>query len=149
MLPRLFLDHFNDTSLVAEDRGGLAGFLVGFLSSARPEEGYIHFVGVHPAYRMRGLARELYDRFFDICIRNGRTRVHACTSPVNGASVDFHQKLGFSIEPGDTEQHGIPVTLDYNRPGDPKVLFSKRLNPAGRSAESVSARGGSHGQGRD
>jgi hypothetical protein len=31
-LPRLFLDHFHDTSFVAEDGAGLRGFLVGFLS---------------------------------------------------------------------------------------------------------------------
>ena len=35
-LPRLFLDHFHDTSFIAERSGGeLAGFLVGFGSPAQ------------------------------------------------------------------------------------------------------------------
>ena len=127
MLPRLFLEHFHDTSLVAEDRGELVGFLVGFLSPSRPDEGYIHFVGVHPAHRKKGLARELYERFFTLCGREGRTLVRSCTSPVNRGSIAFHQRLGFESEPGDDEDGGFPVARDYNRPGDPKVRFARRL----------------------
>ena len=55
LLPRLFLDHFADTSLVVEDDGRLEAFLVGFLSPARPDEAYIHFVGVRPGCRRSGL----------------------------------------------------------------------------------------------
>ena len=39
MLPRLFFEHFTDTSFAAEHDGRLAGFLAGFISSptlARP-----------------------------------------------------------------------------------------------------------------
>jgi hypothetical protein len=46
-LPRLFLDHFHPTSLVARTEDGrLAGFLIGIFSPASAEEAYIHFVGV-------------------------------------------------------------------------------------------------------
>ena len=38
MLPRLFFDHFTDTSFAADRDGGLAGFLVGFVSPAQPGE---------------------------------------------------------------------------------------------------------------
>lgn len=34
-LPRLFLDHFHETSLIAEHHDDLAGFLVGFLAESR------------------------------------------------------------------------------------------------------------------
>jgi len=64
MLPRLFFEHFTGTSFAAERDGGLAGFLVGFLSQSRPGEAYIHFVGVHPAERGSGLGRRLYEHFF-------------------------------------------------------------------------------------
>ena len=37
-LPRLFLDHFFGTSLIAEHDGELAGFLIGFGSPSKPEE---------------------------------------------------------------------------------------------------------------
>ena len=54
MLPRLFFEHFTDTSFAAERDGTLAGFLVGFISQSRPGEAYIHFVGVAPAERGGG-----------------------------------------------------------------------------------------------
>lgn len=127
-VPRLFLDHFCDTSFVTEDNGKLAGFLVGFFSPARPKEGYIHFAGIAPEYRKRGLGSALYEAFFDLCRQNGRTTVRACTSPVNRDSVAFHRKMGFFLEPGDGEIDGIPFTHDYNRPGDPKVLFKIRID---------------------
>ena len=40
MLPRLFFEHFRDTSFVAEVDGTLVGFLIGFFSPALPSEAY-------------------------------------------------------------------------------------------------------------
>jgi len=127
MLPRLFLEHFTNTSFVVENDRALIGFLIGFLSPARPREGYIHFVGVHPAFRAMGMGAFLYHRFFDLCRQNSRDVVRACTSPVNQGSVAFHQRMGFRISEGNAVMDGIPVTLDYNRPNDPKVLFEIHL----------------------
>ena len=111
-----------------EDAGGrLAGFLIGFLSPAKPDEGYIHFVGIHPDCRGRDLGRYLYVVFFDCCRAQGRTVVRSCTSPVNRGSIGFHRKMGFQLVPGNARDGDVPVTLDYNRPGDDKVLFVKRL----------------------
>lgn len=42
-LPRLFLNHFHRTSIIAERDSDLAGFLVGFLSPSVPDAAYIHF----------------------------------------------------------------------------------------------------------
>jgi hypothetical protein len=39
MLPRLFFDHFTDTSFAADRDDTLAGFLVGFVSQSRPGDG--------------------------------------------------------------------------------------------------------------
>ncbi len=127
-LPRLFLDHFAGTSFVVEHQGRMVGFLIGFLSPSRPDEGYAHFLGVDPAYHGQGIGRRLYERFFELCRQNGRTTVRACTSPENRASVGFHKSLGFSLERGDAETDGIPFITDYNRPGDHKVEFCKRLD---------------------
>ena len=55
MLPRLFLDHFASTSLVADGAAGeLAGFLVGFVSPDVSGTAYVHFVGVAPEHRRDG-----------------------------------------------------------------------------------------------
>ena len=127
MLPKLFLNHFNNTSFIIETKGELAGFLVGFLSPAKSDEAYAHFMGVCPSFQKSGLGRQLYNRFFEVCRLDGRGLVRACTSPVNRDSIAFHRKMGFIIEPGDGQIDGIPFTSNYNRPGDDKVLFTKYL----------------------
>jgi len=126
-VPKLFLDHFCNTSFVAERDHEMAAFLVGFLSPARRKEGYIHFAGVRPDCRKHGLGRAMYGRFFEFCRQRDRTVVRACTSPVNKGSIAFHTRMGFLIEPGDGMVDGVAVTLDYNRPGDHKVLFLMHL----------------------
>ena len=126
-VPRLFLNHFCKTSFVAEKDGELVAFLVGFLSPARPDEGYIHFAGIHPDLRKMGLGRHLFETFFDLCRKNGRHIVRSCTSPVNRGSIAFHRCMGFDIEPGNAKINGVAVTRDYNRPGDDKVTFAIRL----------------------
>ena len=86
MLQKLFFVHFRDTSFVAEDDSGrVVGFLCGFRSQSFDDEAYIHFVGVDPGYRGAGLARSLYERFFEAVAP--RPIVRAVTSPVNEQSV--------------------------------------------------------------
>jgi GNAT superfamily N-acetyltransferase len=127
MLPKLFLDHFCDTSFIIENEKDLIAFLIGFLSPSKAREGYIHFVGVHPNFRGMGLGEFLYHRFFDICKENNRDTIRACTSPVNKGSIAFHEKVGFSISKGNGEVDGIQASLNYNGPGDAKVLFEIRI----------------------
>ena len=119
MLPRLFLDHFHDTSFIAERSGGeLAGFLVGFGSPAQRDCAYIQFVGVAPDERRSGLARVLYQAFFDMAAKDGRRIVRAVTAPVNSASIAFHAAMGFTVTG--------PVD-DYDGPSSAKVHFERRL----------------------
>jgi predicted GNAT superfamily acetyltransferase len=116
MLPKLFFIHFRETSFVAEDDEGLAGFLCGFRSQTYAEEAYIHFVGVDPRRRGSGLGRALYERFFEAVAP--RTVVRAVTSPMNERSVVFHQALGFEID---------RVDEDYDGQGETRVLLVKHL----------------------
>ena len=127
MLPKLFLIHFCNTSFVIEKDDELTAFLIGFLSPSRTNEGYIHFAGVHPDYRGIGIGKLLYERFFEMCKENGRNTIRACTSPMNTGSIIFHKKMGFNVLKGNAEIDGVQVTLDYNRPNDPKVLFEIRI----------------------
>ena len=96
-LPRLFLDHFHRTSLVAERDDIMVGFLIGFCSPSEPDEAYIHFLGVAPADRRQGLARQLYEAFFSLARADRRTVVSAVTSPVNAGSIAFHRRMGFTV----------------------------------------------------
>jgi len=126
-LPRLFFRHFGDTSFVVEEDGEPIAFLVGFVSQSRAGEAYIHFVGVHPEYRGRGLGARLYGLFFEEVGRLGCSRVRCITSPVNRDSIAFHRSMGFGIEAGDTELDGVPVHLDYDGDGEDRVVFSRML----------------------
>ena len=108
LLPALFLEHFAGTSYVAEaDSGELVGFLVGFVSQDRPDEGYVHFVGVHPQVRGERLGQRLHDAFASQVAARGVRRVRCVTSTVNTDSVAFHTRIGFEVEGTDE-----PVVVD-------------------------------------
>jgi GNAT superfamily N-acetyltransferase len=128
MLPRLFFEHFSDTCFVAEDdAGGLAGFIVGFLSQSKPREAYVHFVGVAPDHRRQGLAARLYERFFEAARAADREVVHAVTSPVNVMSVAAHRAMGFEVVPGAGEGDGVAFQAAYDGDGQDRVLFQRRI----------------------
>lgn len=115
LLPKLFFDHFKNTSFIVEEEGKIIGFLIGFLSQSYSNEAYIHFVGIHPEHRGKGIGKQLYNQFFDVIKQNGRNIVRCVTSPVNEASIAYHTKMGFEIE-------------QWNKTNEDKVLFIKYLN---------------------
>ncbi|OJF14846.1 GNAT family N-acetyltransferase [Couchioplanes caeruleus subsp. caeruleus] len=119
LLPRLFLDHFHRTSLVARDPdGALTGFLIGVLSPSQPGRAYIHFVGVAPAARGSGLGRRLYEEFFALARAAGNIGVGAITSPFNAGSIAFHQSMGFTVTG--------PIG-GYDGPGKDMMVFDRAL----------------------
>jgi len=128
MLPKLFLEHFRETSFIVARDDQIIGFLIGFFSPTITDEAYIHFVGVHPDYRMQGIGQTLYDRFFEIMHQNKRTIVRCVTSPINKGSIAFHTRMGFQIEPQETQMDGVPYYADYDGVGEHRVLFVKHLS---------------------
>ena len=104
LLQPLFLEHFATTSLVDEDEGEMTAFLLGFPSVDRPDEAYVHFVGVAPARRGMGLGRAMHEAFADLMRDRGVVRIRCVTSPVNTASVAFHESIGFRVD-GTDERH--------------------------------------------
>ena len=128
LLPSIFFEHFRTTSFVAERDEALVGFLVGFLCPTHEDEAYIHFAGVHPAWRRVGLARDLYGRFCRVARADGRRCVRAVTSAVNHDSIAFHQRLGFVLLPGDFEVDGLPVVEELGVPEGAIVRFELRLD---------------------
>jgi len=128
-VPKLLLIYFSPTSFVAIKNSELCGFLIGFFSQSFPNEGYIHFAGVHPEFRSNGLAKTLYQKFYDVCSLDSRNIIRSCTAPINKLSIKFHTRMGFSIEPGNVEVDGMPITIGYLNSDDHKVLFKKNLRP--------------------
>ena len=125
-LPRLFFRYFAETSFAAEEDGQLVAFLVGIVGSPA-DEAYVHFVGVHPDHRSRGLGRRLYGMFFDMAHRRGCRSVRAITSPVNTGSVGFHTSMGFELLEGDRTQDGLRIHSNYDGEGEDKVVFVREL----------------------
>ncbi|MFQ6110596.1 MAG: urea transporter [Nitrospinota bacterium] len=129
LLHPLFLEHFAETSWVAECEGRPVGFLVGFLSQDHHEQAYVHLVAVDPAMRRRGVARELYSRFEHAVWKAGRRLVRLIVVPENRAAIDFHRSLGFRpVEEGAVWMDGLPVMLNYGGPGINCIIFEKPLD---------------------
>jgi len=127
MLPRLFFEHFFDTSFILEQDGQIVAFLIGFLSQSQPEEAYIHFVGVHPQCRQRGYGRLLYERFFETVRMHQRCVVRCVTSPVNTGSIAFHRRMGFLIEPGEAVRDGVAYDPSHDGSGEHRVRFIREV----------------------
>ena len=128
MLPRLFFVHFRQTSFIAEEKSQIVGFLIGFFSQTISDEGYIHFVGVHPDHRRQGVARVLYGRFFETMLENHRNIVRCVTAPINKNSIAFHSWMGFQIEPQESQVEGIAFHPNYDGVNEDRVLFVKHLS---------------------
>ncbi len=126
LLPRLWFQHFTRTSWVVVDLAGEPiGFLVGFISPDRPDEAYIHMVGVSPNHRRTGLGLALYDRFIADVRARGVRHVRAITWPGNRTSVAFHTARGFKPADGPATQrlYGTPAYPDYDYHGEDRVAF--------------------------
>ena len=139
MLPEVFFEHFRTTSLVVEHEDELVGFLVGFSCPDHDDEAYVHFAGVHPAWRRAGLAGDLYRRFFALARAHGRTVVRAVTAPVNTGSIAFHTALGFT-DPSRRRARSTAClsSVDHGPHGDHVVRFELRLDEADAGAEARS-----------
>jgi ribosomal protein S18 acetylase RimI-like enzyme len=127
MLPRLFFKYFRGTSFLAEIGDKRVAFLIGFFAATSASEAYIHFAGVHPDHRKRGIGRFLYHHFFDVSRKNGRSIIRCVTSPVNKNSIAFHRSMGFQLEPSAEDSSNIPIHRNYDGLGEDRVLFFKRL----------------------
>jgi len=128
LLPRLFLQHFADTSMVLEDADGdLAGFLIGFLSQSQPKVAYVHFVSVAPKLRRTGAATALYQWFSDEARGRGAAEVRCITSPGNSDSIAFHTRIGFTVISGAGFAAGVSVHQDYDGPGLDRVVFTRSI----------------------
>ena len=118
LLPRLWFQHFSGTSWIAEDDSGQPlGFLVGFVSPDHPDEAYIHMVATSPNHRKQGVARALYERFFeDVRARGVRTRDGDHVAGQSRRRSAFHRAMGFVSDdgPGTQRLYGIPAFPDYD-----------------------------------
>lgn len=126
----LFTKYFYNTSFVVEKDGKIVSFLLGFLSQVDNETAYIHLVSTEPQYQNKGIASDLYRKFFETAEKMGRKKICLIVNPDNAQSLKFHEKMGFSpTNTGDTISiEGVQAMKDYNGPNNHMVKFTKRLN---------------------
>lgn len=128
MLPKLFFEHFSDTSFIIHIDEDVAGFIIGFISPKKPETAYVHFVGVNPEHRTQGIGRKLYDLFTSAVKELGARHIECVTSPSNTLSINFHKKLGFIPQKGDSiSKDQTPYTANYDGPGEDRVVFKRSI----------------------
>ncbi|MCP5016951.1 MAG: GNAT family N-acetyltransferase [Ketobacter sp.] len=126
MLPRLFFDHFSHSSFGYVLDGRLVGFVVGFLSPVHPDTAYIHFTGVDPEFREKGIASAIYKVFIDFSRSNNCKYVKCVTSPSNSQSLSYHQAMGFRASKYDSE--GLPLGIkNYDGSGNDRVLLVLKI----------------------
>lgn len=130
LLPRLWFQHFTSTSLLARaDREALHGFIVGFVSQDRPDEAYLHLVGVLPGRRRRGVGRALVERFAADLRGRGVARIGTVSWPGDPAALAFLHAVGFEVDagPGTRPLYGTPAYTDWNRDRDDQVVLTRSL----------------------
>lgn len=130
LLPRLWFQHFTDTSWLLESPSGrLAGFIVAFISQDDPSTGYVHMVATDPNWRRAGIGRRLYERVFQDLRARGVRRVTAITWPGNRTSVAFHKALDFVVDdgPGTQRLYGTPAYPNYDGYGEERVVFTREI----------------------
>ncbi len=113
----MFFYELGEGGLVAEHEGDLVGFLLGFLTPAKPPVGFIHLVGIHPDRRRRGVGLKLYARFTQRAQEQGAAELKAIAAVGNEGSRRFHEALGFRVA----------EVADYAGPGRARLVFRKRL----------------------
>lgn len=130
LLQRFMTEHWSDTSFVVREGGRPIAFLLGFISPAHPEVGYVHMLGIDPDHQGQHWGRRLYEAFFDVARARGASQVRAITSPSNRQSIAFHQALGFSLEPSGHVAGGLFVHPNYDGHGHDRVRFVRPLREA-------------------
>lgn len=126
----IFTKFFNSTSFVAESTsGGIAGFVLGFISQENPEEAYIHLLCVDPKMRGRNIGRKLVDVFINAAASKGCKKVNLITKPINWNSISFYKKLGFLEDKAGKTMNVLGTTAikNYNGIGQHMVVFYKLI----------------------
>jgi GNAT superfamily N-acetyltransferase len=121
--------YFRDTCFVAEDRGKVIGYLLGFRSQVVPEHAIMHLIQVEPKLRGVGVGRRLFNMFEAEVRSRGCKKIYTTLRPENSLGAKFHEGMGFSIvkEGHTVDVSGVPALKDFNGPGKHIVLWKKDI----------------------
>jgi GNAT superfamily N-acetyltransferase len=124
---RAWFRHLGGTAWLAEASGERRplGLVLGFRSVDRPEVAVIHVVAVDPAYRRRGIGRDLVERFGAQFVKAGVSALEATCRPDARIALGFFAALGFEPQagPGSSRLYGVPAFADWDGAGEDRVLL--------------------------
>ena len=125
----IMVEHFKNTCFIAEDRGEMIGYLLGFRSQAHPDVAFIHLIEVAPRLRGNGVGRRLYNQFMITAKAMGCTSIMALGKPENRSCSVFYTAMGFAVEADEhaIEIEGVRAIKDYNGPGKHVAVWRKKL----------------------
>lgn len=125
----MMVTHFKETCFIAEDRGRMIGYLLGFRSQTCPDQAFMHLIQVDPSMRGNGIGRRLFNQFQAKVKSMGCKQIYTICRPENKYGLSFHPGMGFNIVKKDNsiEVNGMPAIKDYNGPGKHMILWSKDL----------------------
>ena len=90
---RRFFQLSTAVSAVAEIRGEIAGFAIGYLS--RPGLAHILTMDVHPRFRRSGIGKALMRQVLRPLVRDGASETRLEVDAGNLGAIAFYEKLGF------------------------------------------------------
>lgn len=93
----LFLDHFGETSVVAEHEGRVVGFVTGFRPPARPDAVFVWQVAVDESMRGRGLARRLLNDLVRLPGCHGVRTMLTTVTPSNEPSQSLFRSFARGV----------------------------------------------------
>lgn len=117
----LLCTHFRDTCVVVEHDGELVGCVLAYRPPQEPDSVFVWQVGVAPAARGRGLARDMLDAVLKL---PACSKVRYLT-----ASVAADNRASRALFAGFARRHGVPLTEQEFLPADcfPKTHAAEPL----------------------
>jgi L-2,4-diaminobutyric acid acetyltransferase len=123
----LLCTDFAETCAVAEARGEVTGFLLGYRPPERPESYFVWQVGVSEDHRGRGVAAGLLDWTFARLVDAGVRFLEATITPSNEASRSLFQGFARRRDAAFQELPGFPSQLFPNGAHEEEVRI--RIGP--------------------
>lgn len=125
----IFTEHFRSTCFIAEDRGEMIGYMLGFRSQSSPDIALIHLVQVAPRLRGNGIGRRMFKQFQASAIQMGCKKIMTHTRPENNSCNRYFKAMGFEAVAGENtvDVNGMPCVKDYNGPGKHRVVWARDI----------------------
>lgn len=126
--PMFYHDFYKTCFCARTFEGELIGFVLAFMSQDCENEGYIHALFVHPDWRRKAVAKNLYNKLLFYFSNKGVKKVRLITTASNTLSQDYHKAIGFEYAAEcDSMLDGIPVASDYYGKGKDRVVMEKTI----------------------